>query len=259
VLPSGSLGWTWVGAPVLFGCCVPAIVHVSRVWLLRRCRAWWCRRWSSLRDLSTKCGSMLSPVTFFAGGMGGWLSSSPRCLRLSAPHVTSVAMVPVFRRLRVLLDALAVGSGDVGELLPPPGSGGRSWPPSCRSFSSSTPRVACCLLVDCLLLCSGGGLREVGSGGLRKFGPLSSDRQWVRLSERTSPRWRRCLGLRPFVLPGVNLVCFGVGRRMMAASTSFPSLEASPCMSFMLFFRWRLGAGLSVMCLRSCCTPFVQV
>jgi hypothetical protein len=30
------------------------------------------------------------------------------------------------------------------------------------------------------------------------------------------------------------LVCFGVGRRMMAASMSFRSLEASSCMSFML-------------------------
>jgi hypothetical protein len=73
----------------------------------------------------------------------------------------------------------------------------------------------------------------------------------VRSSERTSPRWRCCLGLRPFVLLGVNLVCFGVGRRMMAASTLFPSLEASSCMSFMLFSRWCLGVSRSVMCLRS--------
>jgi hypothetical protein len=148
VLPSRSLGWTWVGAPVLFGRCALTVVPVSRVSLLRRRRAWWWRRWSCLRDLSTTCGSMRSPVVVFAGGMGGWVPSSPLCLRLSAPHVTSVASVPSFRRLRVLLDALVVGSGDVGELLPPPGSGGCSWPPSCRSFPSSPPRVACCLPID---------------------------------------------------------------------------------------------------------------
>jgi hypothetical protein len=52
--------------------------------------------------------------------------NSPWCLRLSAPHVNSVASVPTFRRLRVWLDAPVVGSGDAGELRPPPGSGGRS-------------------------------------------------------------------------------------------------------------------------------------
>jgi hypothetical protein len=145
VFPSRSLGWTWVGVPVLFGRCVHVVVPISCVSLLCHRRAWWWRCWSCLHDLLTTCGSMRSPVVFFAGGMGGWVSSSPWCLRLSAPHVTSVASVPSFRRLRVLLDALVVASGDAGELLPPLGSGGHSWPPSCRSFPSSPPRVACCL------------------------------------------------------------------------------------------------------------------
>jgi hypothetical protein len=39
---------------------------------------------------------------------------------------------------------------------------------------------------------------------------------------------------------------------MLAASTSFPSLEASSCMSFLLLPRWRLAVSLSVMCLHSC-------
>jgi hypothetical protein len=59
----------------------------------------------------------------------------PLVPRLSAPHVTSVASVHTFRRLPVLLDAPVVGSGDAGELLPPPGSGGRSWPPFLQKFS----------------------------------------------------------------------------------------------------------------------------
>jgi hypothetical protein len=63
---------------------------------------------------------------------------------------------------------------------------------SCRSFSSSPPRVACFLSIDRLLLGFGGRLREVGFGGLRKLGSVSSDRQQVHFSERTSPCWRGC-------------------------------------------------------------------
>jgi hypothetical protein len=34
------------------------------------------------------CGSMLSPVVCFAGGMGGWVPFSPWCLRTSALHIS---------------------------------------------------------------------------------------------------------------------------------------------------------------------------
>jgi hypothetical protein len=60
---------------------------------------------------------MLSPVAFFAGEMGGWVSSSPWCLSCRHLTLASVASVPIFRRLRALLDAPIVGSGDAGELL----------------------------------------------------------------------------------------------------------------------------------------------
>jgi hypothetical protein len=53
------------------------------------------------------------------------------------------------------------------------------------------------------------------------------------------------------------LVCFGVGRRMMLAL--FSSLEASSCLFFMLLSHWCLGVSLSVMCLPSWGTLFVQV
>jgi hypothetical protein len=43
--------------------------------------------------------------------------------------LASLASVPTFRRLLVLLDASIVGSGYAGELLAPPDSCGRSWSP----------------------------------------------------------------------------------------------------------------------------------
>jgi hypothetical protein len=78
-----------------------------------------------------------------------------------------VASVPTFRRLRVLLDAPVMGSGDAGELLPPPSSCGRSWSPFLQK-----------LFIVGIKSC----LREVGSEGLRKLGPFSWGRQRVRLS-----------------------------------------------------------------------------
>jgi hypothetical protein len=72
-------------------------------------------------------------------------------------------------------------------------------------------------------------------------------------SECTSPRWRHCFGLRPFVLSGESLVRSFVGGRMMVALASSPSLEASFCMSW-LAFRWQPGVSLSLMWLRSWCT-----
>jgi hypothetical protein len=71
---------------------------------------------------------------------------------------------------------------------------------SCRSFSSSPSRVACCLSIGWLLLGFGGGLRDVGSGGLRKLGPFSSGRQRVRLSNVS-----RLVG--GVVLASVHLSC----------------------------------------------------
>jgi hypothetical protein len=62
----------------------------------------------------------------------GWEDGSHSLLVASGCQhfiLASVASVPTFRSLRVLLDVQVVGSGDVGELLPPPGSCGRSWPP----------------------------------------------------------------------------------------------------------------------------------
>jgi hypothetical protein len=80
--------WSWVCVPIFFGRLVPAVDPDSHVSSLRRRRAWWWCSWSPLHVLSATWGSMLSPVFFFAGGMGGWVSSSPRCLRLSAPHIS---------------------------------------------------------------------------------------------------------------------------------------------------------------------------
>jgi hypothetical protein len=145
---SKSLGWSWVGVPVFFGSFVLAVVHVSRVLLLHCCRAWWWRSWSSLRDLSITCGSMLSPVVFFAGGMGGWVSSPPwcpGCQHLMLPLLLRYTPFVVFqccwmRRswgvgMLVSSFPLLVVVVALGRL-------------SCRSFPSSPPKVACCLSID---------------------------------------------------------------------------------------------------------------
>jgi hypothetical protein len=202
---------------------------------------------------------MLSPFVFFAGGMGGWVSSSAWCLRLSTPHISFYSF-----GTHLSLSSSVAGCAGHEEwgcrwALPPPGTCGRTWPPFLQKLCIVA--IKSCLLSFHGLTPSRLWRRAawVAFGGLRQLGSVSSGQQWVCFSKRTSPRWRCCIGLCLFVLLGENLVYFCVCRRMMAASTSLPSLEASSCMSFMLFSHWHLVVSLLVMCLCSWCALFVQV
>jgi hypothetical protein len=71
---------------VFFGRLVPAVVPDSRVSLLRRRRAWWWCSWSSLRDVSTTCGSILSPVS--SSRVGWEVGSRPPLGASGSRHLT---------------------------------------------------------------------------------------------------------------------------------------------------------------------------
>jgi hypothetical protein len=84
------------------------------------------RLFMSCRQLGDPCFHLSS------FSLVGWEDGSHLHLGASGcQHLTlaSIASVPTFRRLRVLLDASVVGSGDADELPLSPCSFGHSWPP----------------------------------------------------------------------------------------------------------------------------------
>jgi hypothetical protein len=89
---------------------------------------------SRLVPRSATCGSMLPPVS-----LRWWDRRMGLVLPLVSQAISASrrAYVPWChpRRLLVLLHAQVVGSADAGELLPPLGSCGRSWPPFLQKLS----------------------------------------------------------------------------------------------------------------------------